>query len=316
MVVYTFRVREAWVRFPALRHGISNGVRVRSSECAIWYRRVRPGFDSQRSDMNKNNKIKTSWGEVAEWYSDLLEKEEGTYQKELILPNLVRLMDIKKGEFVLDLACGQGFFTREIYKLGAKVMGVDVSKELVGLAEKIGKAENLKIDYRVSSADDLSFIKNNSIDKIVIVLAIQNIENVAGVLKECQRILKLNGKLFLVLNHPAFRIPKQSSWDWDEKNKSQYRRIDQYLSESKVEIQMHPSASSGRVPGLKSEKTISFHRPLQYYFKLLGKNGLAVDRLEEWNSHKKSQPGPRAKAEDKIRKEIPLFMFLEAIKIN
>ena len=267
---------------------------------------MRPGFNSQQTDM-KNDK--TSWGKVAGWYSDLLEKEEGTYQKELILPNLIRLMEIKRGELVLDLACGQGFFSREFLKAGAKVIGVDVSKELIGMAEKISKEQKLKIDYKISPADNLSFIKEKSIDKIVIVLAIQNIENVAGVFKECQRVLKSSGKLFLVLNHPAFRIPKQSSWEWDQKTNDQYRRIDQYLSESKIEIQMHP----GDRP---REKTISFHRPLQYYFKLLGKNGFAVDRLEEWNSNKKSQPGPRAKAEDKIRKEIPLFMFLEAIKIK
>ena len=257
--------------------------------------------------MKKNDK--TSWGKVAGWYSDLLEKDEGTYQKDLILPNLFRLMEIKRGEVVLDLACGQGFFSREFLKAGAKVIGVDVSKELIGMAEKISKEQKLKIDYKISPADNLSFIKEKSIDKIVIVLAIQNIENVAGVFKECQRVLKSSGKLFLVLNHPAFRIPKQSSWEWDQKTNDQYRRIDQYLSESKIEIQMHP----GDRP---REKTISFHRPLQYYFKLLGKNGFAVDRLEEWNSNKKSQPGPRAKAEDKIRKEIPLFMFLEAIKIK
>ncbi|MDO8442907.1 MAG: class I SAM-dependent methyltransferase [bacterium] len=258
--------------------------------------------------MNKDNK--TSWGKVAGWYSDLLEKEEGTYQKDLILPNLIRLMDIKRGDVVLDLACGQGFFSREFLKAGAKVMGVDVARELIHLASEITKKEmpDAKAEFITSPADDLSFIKEKSIDKIVIVLAIQNIENVAGVFKECQRVLKPSGKLFLVLNHPAFRIPKQSSWQWDEKTNDQYRRIDQYLSESKIEIQMHP----GDKP---EEKTISFHRPLQYYFKFLGKNGFAVDRLEEWNSNKKSQPGPRAKAEDKIRKEIPIFMFLEAIKI-
>jgi len=252
---------------------------------------------------------KTSWGNVAEWYSDLLEKEEGTYQKDLILPNILRLMDIKKGEVVLDLACGQGFFSREFANVGANVLGADVSKELIGLAKKISDEKKLKIDYRVSPADKADFIKEKSIDKIAVILAIQNIENVAGVFKECQRVLKPGGKLFLVLNHPAFRIPKQSDWGWDEKEKIQYRKINEYLSESKVQIQMHPGDNP-------DEKTISFHRPLQYYFKLLGKAGFAVSRLEEWNSHRKSQPGPRAKAEDKARKEIPLFMCLEIVKIN
>jgi SAM-dependent methyltransferase len=274
-------------------------------------------------------KQKTSWGKVAEWYSDLLEKEEGTYQKDLILPNLIRLMDIKKGESFLDLACGQGFFSREFAKAGARVIGVDVSRELIDLAEKISKKSNLKIDYKVSSADDLSFLKENSLDKIAIVLAIQNIENISGVFKECQRILKPKGKMFLVLNHPAFRVLKQSSWGWDPSaglgqiKGIQYRRIDEYISESKINIEMHPSTSSlapGRAGGQAGhspgEKTISFHRPLQFYFKFLNKNGFAVSRLEEWNSNKKSQPGPRAKAEDKARKEIPLFMFLEAINLQ
>jgi ubiquinone/menaquinone biosynthesis C-methylase UbiE len=43
---------------------------------------------------------------VADWYDDVLNKE-GSYQKEVILPNLIRLLEIKKGESVIDIACGQ-----------------------------------------------------------------------------------------------------------------------------------------------------------------------------------------------------------------
>ena len=70
-------------------------------------------------------------------------------------------------------------------------------------------------------------------------------------------------------------------------------------------------------PGDKPwEKTISFHRPLQYYFKALFKNGLAVFRLEEWVSHKTSEEGLKKEAEDRSRHEFPLFLFLEAVKQN
>ena len=64
----------------------------------------------------------------------------------------------------------------------------------------------------------------------------------------------------------------------------------------------------------KKQKTISFHRPLQSYIQSLHKAGMAVTRLEEWISHKKSQKGPRAIEEDRIRKEIPMFLMLEAAK--
>lgn len=248
---------------------------------------------------------KTSWGSVAVWYDDLLENNESTYQKDLILPNLKRLMEVSKSDRILDLACGQGFFSRAFQSAGAKVVGTDVSPELLEIAKKRGPEA---IEYRVSPADDLHFLKNESVNKAVIVLALQNIENIKGVFEECARVLQKNGLFYIVLNHPCFRVPKDSSWGYDEKTGIQYRRVDSYISERKEKIQMWP----GDAP---EEFTLSFHRPLQYYFKALSKSGFAVARVEEWTSGKKSQPGPRAKAENTARKEIPLFIFLEARKI-
>lgn len=240
----------------------------------------------------------TAWKEVV-W---------GDYQKEVILPNLLRLLTIKKSETILDLGCGAGLFAEEFKKAGAKIIGVDPAKNLIAEAkERVPDGE-----FFVGSADNLKFIKDRSVDKIAIVLAIQNMENVHKVFAECRRVLKVEGKMFFVLNHPAFRIPKTSDWGWDPSASSgqvkgiMYRRIDAYLSESKEKIQTHP----GDRP---QDYTISFHRPLQFYFKLLGNNGFAVSRLEEWTSHKKSEAGPRAKAEDKARKEIPLFLALETV---
>ncbi len=249
------------------------------------------------------DKKDTSWNSVARWYDNLL-KGEGTYQKELILPNLLRLMDIKPGATVFDLACGQGFFANAFAKLGAHVIGADASRALIEIAKKNSPKD---IAFQVAQADSLPFLKNASVDKVAIVLALQNIDNVADVLHECARILKKGGALFAVLNHPAFRIPKASGWGWDEKEKVQYRRIDKYLSEAKIKIEMHPGDNP-------REQTLTFHRPLQFYFKALAKAGFAVTALEEWNSHKKSEPGPRAGAENIARKEIPLFLCFVALK--
>jgi len=249
--------------------------------------------------MNKS----TSWGKVADWYNNLIEKDENSYQRTLILPNLLRLVEAKSGEVIVDLACGQGFFAGEIAKLGAKVIGVDISSELIEIARK-----DKSVEYHVSQAHQLNFLRNQTVDKVLVILSLQNIENMQDVMQEICRVLKPKGKLFIVLNHPAFRIPKESSWGWDEARKVQYRRLDAYLSESKESIQMRP----GEQPW---EKTISFHRPLQYYFKALNKNGLFVSKLEEWVSHKTSEAGPKKDAEDKARHEFPLFLFLEATKI-
>jgi hypothetical protein len=50
--------------------------------------------------------------------------------------------------------------------------------------------------------------------------------------------------------------------------------------------------------------------------KALAKAGFAVTNLEEWVSHKKSDSGPRAAEENRARKEIPMFMYLEARMIR
>ena len=249
--------------------------------------------------MKKN----TSWGHVADWYKDVV-REEGSYQRDLILPNLSRMMGVKKGDKVLDLACGEGLMSRAWRDEGAEVVGVDISPELIAIAKKSSSTD---IDFRVSQANDLGFFKEGSFNKTAIVLAIQNIESVAEVFKECSRVLVSKGKFYIIINHPCFRIPKNSSWGFDEEIGVQYRRVDRYLSETKISIDMHPGEKKG-------ETTVSFHRPLQYYFKLLSKAGFCITRLEEWNSGKNSQPGKRAAAENRARKEIPLFMAIECQK--
>jgi ubiquinone/menaquinone biosynthesis C-methylase UbiE len=221
-----------------------------------------------------------------------------------MLPNLLRLVDPRRGETIVDLACGNGYFAKAFSGEGAVVTGIDISEELIAIARKNTPA----VSYHVGKAEDCPIISSGAKDKVVIVLAIQNMEHVQKVFAEAARMLKLGGTIHVVMNHPAFRIPKASSWEYDDKKRVQYRRIDQYMSESTSAIDMHPGMTN-------SPQTISFHRPLQYYMKALAKSGFAIDRFEEWISHKDSDSGPRAKAENDARKEIPLFLYLRAQKL-
>ena len=261
--------------------------------------------------LTSNGMIKkdTSWGKVAGWYNKHLEEGDDTYQEKLIKPNLMRILAPQPGEQILDVGCGQGYFARLIAQAGAKVKGIDVGMELITLAKQQAKANET---YFVMSAETMRGLANKKFDAAICILALQNIKNLPAAILEISRVLKPGGRGVFVINHPTFRIPTASSWMFDEKTGVQSRNINKYMSEISQEVDM--------TQGIKDEKkkkyTMSFHHPLQVYFKAFAKADLSVTRLEEWVSHKTSDKGPRKHAEDIARKEIPLFMCLEIKKTS
>lgn len=245
----------------------------------------------------------TSWGKVASWYDKHLE-DDNTYHTQVVAPNLLRVVNLQKEESLLELGCGQGFFIEKFSEISKSITGVDIGKELIDIAKKnIPKAK-----FFVGNAEDSKILVGEKFDVITIVLALQNMKNLDAVVKNLSRLLKDDGRVVLVLNHPTFRIPKHSGWGTSEDKKLQYRSIDSYMSEMEVKIDMNPGK-------LKNTKfTISYHRPLQVYSKAFAKENFAITKIEEWISHRKSE-GKHAKIEDTARKEIPLFMCLVLRKV-
>lgn len=258
------------------------------------------------------DKKDTSWKKVAGWY-DKTVKDDDSYQNKVIYPNLSRWLQDLRGKKVIDVGCGQGLFSRLLAEKGAMVTGVDSGSSLLRIAKMVRpsspQGEGKHIKYVKADAQDLSFAKAWEFDMALCVLSLQNMENLKIVLGEISRVLKPGGKLVAVLNHPAFRVPQSTSWGFDEKNNIQYRRIDSYLSSAKTKIDMHPGEKTKKI------YTYSFHHSLQDYMKALSASSFAIVKLEEWISHRKSESGPRAKVEDMARKEIPVFMAFEAVKL-
>ena len=61
------------------------------------------------------------------------------------------LLKVQPGEFILDLGCGDGTLSKKIIDLGAKVIGVDASPDMVEAAARAG------IDTRFVDGHDLDF---------------------------------------------------------------------------------------------------------------------------------------------------------------
>jgi len=229
--------------------------------------------------------------------------KEDSYQKTVLLPGLLKLLDLKGTEAIVEIGSGDGFFSKSLAAHAKSVVGVELSPEMVALANE-KRLRN--VSFLVGDAQKLPKFKE-LFDVAVIMMAIQNIPDLDAALRNAARSLKSSGRLVVVMNHPVLRVPRQSSWGWDETKKMQYRRIDTYLSEQKIPIAMHPGSG-------QKEVTWSFHRPLEAYFKSLKSAGFVVADLQEWISPRESEGG-RARAENRARTEFPLFLAIEAKKI-
>lgn len=227
----------------------------------------------------------TSWGKVAGWYDKYLESDN-TYHAQVVAPNLIRVVDLKSDESLLELGSEQGYFIEKFSEFSKKVTGVEIGKPLVDIAKK--KFPNAR--FLVGNAEDQKILLGEKFDVVTIILAIQNMKDLGAVVKNLNRLVKDDGRVCIVLNHPAFRVPQKSAWGMDEEKKTQYRRVDAYMSEEEIKIDMTPGSRTNKV------MTMTYHRPLQVYSKAFGKVGFAITKIEEWISHRKSEAGPYAKA--------------------
>lgn len=243
---------------------------------------------------------KTSWDSSEEWYNRCVGEKGHYYHEAIILKSAVRLLDLKPGNSLLDLGCGQGVLERQIPKT-VQYTGIDNSKALLSDAKKM----SIKGEFLLGDVCAELPLKDQKFDAACFILSLQNMEFPELAIQQAALHLKLGGKLLLVLNHPCFRIPRQSNWGMDEQMHLQYRRMNVYMTPQKIPIQTAPSQGS------KSASTFTFHQPLSYFISALSKNKLAVTNMEEWCSDKKSEGG-RAKAEDRARKEFPLFLAIMA----
>jgi len=246
------------------------------------------------------------WEGVAGWYDKLVGADGSDYHQNVILPGVMDLLEIQKDDAVLDVCCGQGVLVKHLLAAGAgKVHGIDASQKLISAAKERYGSE-MAVSFQV--ADACAEADWGSYDKAACLMAVHDVPDAAGLMRNIASALKPGGCLAIVMMHPCFRIPKESHWGWDGDQKIQFRRLDKYGSSLEIAIQTRP--------GLNTEEgTIFYHRPLAELISVMGAAGLGVMKCAELFSHRRSQAGPFSKAEHKAAEEFPLFIGLKAVRL-
>lgn len=186
-----------------------------------------------------------------------------------------------RGEKLLDIGCGYGFYTDYFRSIGAKAVGVDGSEKMI---EKARERYPLSEFFTADITKPLPF-ENERFDIVFSNQVFMDIEDADFVFAECNRVLKLGGLLYYSIVHPAFYDGK---WVEDEKG---------YMYAKQTEKYIKPYRFTNRFWG----ETEHFHRPLSYYLNTAAKYGFVLKQTDEPVSYDGTVKNS----------DLPLFFFAE-----
>lgn len=122
---------------------------------------------------------------------------------EPLAKDLIRKVNLRPGERVLDAACGTGIIARlalrEVGEEGT-VAGLDINPGMLSVARSITK--DLPIEWHEAIAEKMPF-EDESFDVVICQLGLQFMDNRAAALREMHRILVTGGRLALNVPGPA-----------------------------------------------------------------------------------------------------------------
>lgn len=126
---------------------------------------------------------------------------ESAYNALYDRPALLALAGDVSGKTVLDAACGPGYYAEELLHRGARVIGFDQSPAMITLArDRVASRADLRVHDLVKP---LHWIENNSIDLVLVALALHYVDDRAAVLREFRRVLVPSGAVVLSTAHPT-----------------------------------------------------------------------------------------------------------------
>jgi ubiquinone/menaquinone biosynthesis C-methylase UbiE len=264
-----------------------------------------------------DDKISREWDEASKSWADFVRMGKDYYREEMNNPATLRMVGNVKDKQLLDLSCGEGYNTRILAKKGARVIGMDCSKEMIKLARQSEKRDRLGIRYYVSDAADFKDLESECFDIVTCFMALMDIERYEDAISQVARVLKKNGRFVFSITHPCFEYGDTvggepiAEWKYDEEKENSAERrtahleVRRYFGITKCEV----SWDMKRL--VKPFRTTSFHRTLTDYFQALHKSGFVVTRLVE--------PKPTLKGVSEhpsLRKHtrIPHSIIIEAIR--
>ena len=225
--------------------------------------------------------VHEAWNKKAAFWDERM-GEGNAFQRVLISPATERLLKVRSTETVLDVACGNGVFSRRLAELGAAVVAIDFSEKFVELAQTRTKEAGYgeAVEYLVADATDekqMLALGERRFDAAVCNMALMDMPTIDPLMRALRRLLKPTGRFVFSVQHPAF-------------NSNAIRLVlegedrDGALVETySVKVTGYLHVPPGKGAGMPGEPVphLYFHRPLSELFGACFKAGFTLDGMEE-----------------------------------
>ncbi len=170
-----------------------------------------------------------AWNEGADAWDTFVESGADYYRHEVHGPALLAACHPLLGRHVLDLGCGQGYFSRQLANHGAHVIAIDVAAELLALAKAREGRDPLGIDYRkLSAATIADQWRPDSFDLVTACMSLQDVADVSGALRGAVTVLRPGGRMLFSVPHPATDTSFRE-WERDGAGRKRYLKLDRYF---------------------------------------------------------------------------------------
>ncbi len=100
------------------------------------------------------------------------------------------------GKRVIDVGCGGGILSEGLAKAGAEVTGIDLSEELIDIADLHGLESGIEVHYEKISAEDIAAQQPASFDHVTCMEMLEHVPDPQSIVKACAALVKPGGMVF------------------------------------------------------------------------------------------------------------------------
>jgi ubiquinone/menaquinone biosynthesis C-methylase UbiE len=122
-------------------------------------------------------------------------------QREEDCATLLKALDVKPGQVVCDMGCGNGFYTLQLARLvgeGGRVLAVDIQPEMLHMLDERAKAEQIANIELVEGTPIDPKLPAGDVDLILLVDVYHEFSHPEAMLKAMRQSLKPGGRMALV----------------------------------------------------------------------------------------------------------------------